>query len=271
MNAIMFILNNTERDISLFRKNIQLLKKNYLDQFPCEVVCLHESDFPKSELSIIDSLVGKPIKFIQIEFETPEYPKEIMDKIPLYFPWEGHPNGFGFSMGYRKMCRFMAGEVFNQTYLNGYKYIWKLDTDSSILEKIEYDVFKRMEESNAIYGFLNIQNDSPKTTIGLWDRAIKYFREENNYPIHADISHPQHANKVFYTNFEIFDIEWFRGEIYQKYYKFIEKAGGILIHRWGDHCIRYIGVTSLVPQDKIILFDSIHYFHHSYYFNPRPL
>ena len=44
-NAIVYLLNDNEKDKHNFRSSIGLLIKNYLNNFPCDVVCFHEKGF----------------------------------------------------------------------------------------------------------------------------------------------------------------------------------------------------------------------------------
>lgn len=116
--AIVFLLNNHTKDIFNFRKSIELLIKNYCSKFPTDIICFHEPDFPESELYILKSILENlvSIYFHKIEFQIPDYPKELLNKIPKYYPHPDFPNAQGFSIGYRHMCRFFAGEILNCRY-----------------------------------------------------------------------------------------------------------------------------------------------------------
>jgi hypothetical protein len=267
-NAIIYLLNNAPKDILFFRKSIYLLNKNYLENHPCDVICLHEADFPNEEKLIIQKISAAPIQFVPIQLEMPNYPEEIKSKIPEFVPHPEITSVPGFPMGYRYMCRFFAGEVFKKDYLRQYKYVWRLDTDSLILSPIRYDVFRRMEESKAKYGYINIQFDHPKMTLGLWEEAAKYFEEKGIRPL-VDLNDPAHKNRVFYTNFEIFDMDWFRSGVYQDYYNHIDAAGGIFINRWGDHCIRYIAVRGMLKEEETLFLDDVHYYHSREFLNNK--
>ena len=245
MNAIIYLLNNAEKDILCFRNSIQFLNQNYLFLNQCDIICFYEKDFPAQEIEYIESVSAKKIKFVKIKFEVPQYPHEISSKIKEYVPHPDFPSALGFSMGYRQMCKFFSGEIFKNENLEKYEYVWRLDTDSYILSPIQYDVFNRMKENNSKYGYINIQFDHPKMTIGLLEESIKYFNLANFSPL-IDLTLDEHKNRVFYTNFEIFDMKWFRGLEYQNFYNFINESGGIFIYRWGDHCIRYIAVKSMI-------------------------
>lgn len=264
-SAIVYLLNNSEKDKNNFRASIQYLLKNYLTNFPCDIICFHEKNFDPNEIQIIKEYLKINIYFEEIEFNLPNYNQEILNQIHEYFPHPDFPSYQGFSLGYRHMCRFFAGEIFKQQILNGYEYIWRLDTDSFILDKINHNVFDKM--NNHIYGYINIQNDHEGVIKNLWDTCYEYFKTIGDFKQFFEIDKDKHFRKVYYTNFEIFDMAWFKGDEYQSFYKFIDESGGIYKYRWGDHVLRYIALNCLSNTNKFTFFNDIKYYHSELYFN----
>ena len=268
-NAVVYLLNNHPKDINNFRLSIQYLVNNYLFSFPCDLIFFHESDFPQNEIELISNSLSKfyfNFKFVKIDFCIPAYSDEILKEIPDFFPHPDFPECQGFSIGYRHMCRFFAGEIFKHPELQSYNFVWRLDTDSFILNKFGYDVFEKMNTNNSIYGYINIQNDNEGVIKNLWPSCSKYFNSINKNNIFENDSE-FHFRKVFYTNFEIFNMSWFKSEEYQSFYNYIDESAGIYKYRWGDHVIRYIALNSLVDKDKLLFFNDIDYFHSERYFN----
>lgn len=271
-NAVVYLLNNNQKDIFNFRQSISLLIQNYYQQFNCDIICFYEPDFPESELqNLSKNLSDINIEFHKIVFSIPDYPKAILDSIPEYFPHPDFPQALGFSIGYRHMCRFFAGAMFSHPVVNKYKYIWRLDTDSFIVDPVNYNVFDKLKDNGAIYGYINIQHDHPGVIKDLWENSYEYFKIINKTEIFEPKNILFHWNRVFYTNFEVFDVEWFTGNEYQNYFNFIDNLAGIYKYRWGDHSIRYIGVNSLASPEQIHFYDDIRYFHQNEYFNTRIL
>lgn len=267
-SAIVYLLNNSNKDISNFRRSFPLLIKNYYEKFPCDIVCFYEEDFPLLELDFLkNQLKDIRIKFYQINFSIPNYSFGIKNNIPKYFPHPDFPDSTGFSIGYRHMCRFFAGDIFNHPVIKKYKYIWRLDTDSYILESIDYNVFDKLQINDSVYGYINIQDDHPGVTKYLWDQSEYYFRLIHKDEIFSPDNKMIHQNKVFYTNFEVCDVEWFSSDAYQNYFDFIDSSAGIYHYRWGDHSIRYIALNSLLKPEQIYFYDDIKYFHQKEYYN----
>ena len=262
-NAIVFLLNDNPKDKHNFKISINLLIKNYLSEFPCDVICFYEKNFDENELNLIRS-TGVILK--EIEFSIPKYDQDTLNQIPEYFPHPNFPNCLGFSIGYRHMCRFFTGGVFNQDVLSKYKYVWRLDTDSFIVEKIKYDIFSRMSQGDYNYGYINIQNDHDGVVKNLWENCEQYFNSVGD-PNGFFNEKNKHFKKVFYTNFEVFKMSWFKSDEYQSFYKFIDQTAGIYKHRWGDHVLRYIAINCLSNMSKCLFYDDIKYYHSELYFN----
>ena len=50
------------------------------------------------------------------------------------------------------------------------------------------------------------------------------------------------------NDIEIVNLQWFRGEEYMDYFRFLDSTGGFWIHRWGDHAIRTLAVAMYPPR-----------------------
>jgi hypothetical protein len=163
------------------------------------------------------------IRYETIEFKVPEYSQEILDQIPEFFPHPTHGNGPvawghpGFSMGYRHMCRFFSGELYNHSVIKEYDYYLRLDTDSFIHTPLNYDIFKWAEEVGCYYGYIEpaIQKDNPKVIEGLW-KTVNELIPENFIE----------EGMMFYTNFELGKVSWFLTSEYMRFYNELDKTDG---------------------------------------------
>jgi hypothetical protein len=271
-DCVLYLAGNSEENIKDFHKSLRLLYQNYLKNFSCDVVVFHEKAFIQHLPILIKAFPNISFKFFEITFELPKYNAYILEKIPEYFPHPTHGNGPiawghpGFSMGYRHMCNFFAGDIYNQPALADYDYYMRLDTDSYILREISYNVFDMMRNRNAIYGFIGaaIQTDNSKVIDGLWD-CCKQFSDMSKYVCNKSIILNISPGKMYYNNFEIGKISWFKKEAYTTFYKHIRDSGGIYTKRWGDAPIRYLGINLLLDDSMLVNVTDIAYQHGAVY------
>lgn len=257
MNCVLYLLNNTEEDINTFRRSISLLFSNYLDYYPCDTICLHEKDFPESEKKYLLSKYN--LIFHEIEFTVPNINGcgSIPEKLP-HCEKIHRDSGKYFSIGYRHMCRLYSGELFKMSFMEKYKYVWRLDTDSYILGRVNYNVFDKLYNNNAVYGYINIQKDHPNAVIDFYESLQKILKNRSG---RDHIFSNEEKNKVYYTNFEVLDLEFFRSSSYLSIYDAIDKTLGFYNRRWGDHIFRYSVLNFLLDKSKFFFYYDISYHH----------
>lgn len=259
MNCILYLVRSSEEDLNDFNKSLSLLETNLIP-FTGEVdlVVFCEESFEEYKSKVETQL---NIKYQLIEFDIPDYSKEIVDNIPEFFPHPTHGNGPvswghpGFSMGYRHMCRFFSGEMYKFDILKQYDYYLRLDTDSFIHTPLNYDIFEWAKNNDCYYGFIApaVQQDNEKVVEGLWDYVNDAY--PNNIP----------DRLMFYTNFELGKISWFLTSEYMNFYNYIDKCGGIYTKRWGDAPIKFLGINLFMNQKNIIPVQGFTYQHGAIY------
>eukprot|EP00966_Prymnesium_polylepis_P249417 5766610-Prymnesium_polylepis.1 len=60
--------------------------------------------------------------------------------------------------------------------LSQYEYVWLLDTDAFILGPLPYDVFGYMAATNATFGYVDVNVETPAVADGLADWMADYLR-----------------------------------------------------------------------------------------------
>lgn len=269
-NCIVYLANHREQEIKDFLKSLHLLQDNFLKIHDVDVVVFHEKEFNCYIQNLIKLFPKINFIFKELNFQL-SYSEDILNKIPEYFPHPTHANGPvawghpGFTIGYRHMCNFFAGELYKESILDNYDYYMRLDTDSFILREVKENIFDKMKNLNAFYGFIAqaIQSDNPKVTIGLRE-CVKEFLDTNKIKTNIDISQIR-ENGMFYNNFEIGKISWFKNSEYMKFYEHIKNTGGIYIHRWGDAPIRYLLLNLIMPHNNMLNITEIAYQHGAIY------
>jgi hypothetical protein len=60
-----------------------------------------------------------------------------------------------------------------------------------------------------------------------------------------------------WSNFEIGDLDFWRGEAYMKFFEFLDSKGGFYYERWGDAPVHSIGAALFAKKEQIHFFNDI--------------
>lgn len=272
-NCILYLVHNPT--IDQLNDSLRLVSENVLPSIKeeCDIILFHEADFNKKNVLPISNIISQRdsyryrLIFYEITFRIPEYPEEIRTKIPEYFPHPTHAHlgHKGFTIGYRHMCRFFSGGLYELPIMNIYDYYLRLDSDSFIHTKIDYDIFEFMKSGNYNYGYIApaVQYDNPKVVGGLWAEVEKWINDnaiETKMPLSAIPD-----RKMYYTNFELAKVSWFQRGGYKALFDHIDSTGGIYTGRWGDAPIKYLGVNLFMPQSELMAMSGFTYQHGAIY------
>ncbi|GMG20768.1 unnamed protein product [Ambrosiozyma monospora] len=182
---------------------------------------------------------------------------------------------------YHNMCRFNSGWFYRLEGLKKFKYYWRVEPDVDFFCRVDYDLFRFMEDNELTYGFTISLYDSPWTIETLWPTTLKFVSENPQY-VHPNGAfkwltenqqNPENTKNAqgystchFWSNFEIGDMDFYRGEAYSKWFDSLEEAGGFYYERWGDAPVHSVGLGLFEDKSKIWWFRDIGY-HHSPYVN----
>ncbi len=72
-----------------------------------------------------------------------------------------------------------------------------------------------------------------------------------------------------WSNFEIADMNFWRGAAYRAFFDYLESQGGFYYERWGDAPVHSIAAALFASKDQIQFFDEIGYEHFPYTHCPR--
>ena len=65
----------------------------------------------------------------------------------------------------------------------------------------------------------------------------------------------------FWSNFEIADLNFWRGEAYTKYFEYLDQKGGFYYERWGDAPVHSLAAALFLNMDELHWFHDIGYKH----------
>src|SRR3990167_4107952 len=243
-DCIAILTGNESEDLADLNRCLALVAANVLPSCAdrVDVLVFHESSFNP----LVPHVVARfDLRFVEIAFEVPAYPADVMALIPEYFqhPTQSARGRPGFSMGYRHMCRFFAGAMYQHPAIQEYRRCLRLDTDSAVLTPMAHDVFAWAERENVQYGYIapGMQVDCPLVGHGFHE-FLSAYRPGEALPA---------RDTVFYTNIEMSDVRWFRSGAYDDYWRAVDRSAGIYLHRWGDHLIKYAGVQMLMDPRRL--------------------
>jgi alpha 1,2-mannosyltransferase len=176
-----------------------------------------------------------------------------------------------FWMGYRHMCRFYSGGIYRHPSMAQYDWYWRLDSDSYILSPVDYDPFQRMADNGYEYAYMGDtdEKDLPRVCMGLWDTTMD-FMKKNGISMSKQLKeHSLEDGKtwdhtMYYTNFEIGKLSFFRGNDYMAYFDHLDQTGQIYYNRWGDNVIHWLGVNMLMDESKTWAVKDMTYQHNNW-------
>lgn len=257
-------------DIASMTKSIQQIENRFNKNYKYDWVFLNDEPFDDKFKKAISAVVSGEAKFGTVPKEHWSYPDWI-DKEKAAYAREDMVQKkviYGGSVSYRHMCRYESGFFYKHPLLAEYEYYWRVDPDIKIYCDINYDVFQYMKDNNKKYSFTISLHEYRETIPTLWettrefiDTYPEYLDEDNNMAWISDDNGRTYNGCHFWSNFEIASLDFFRLEAYDKYFEYLDKAGGFFYERWGDAPVHSIAASLFLPKDSIHFFGDIGYFH----------
>lgn len=183
---------------------------------------------------------------------------------------------YGDSVSYRNMCRYNSGFFYKHDLLKQFRYYWRVEPDVKFFCDITYDPFKFMQENNKVYSFTISLKEIGKTIETLWD-AVKefvtdypeYVANENGMQFLSNDGGKSFNLCHYWSNFEIADLDFWRGEAYEAFFAHLEAKGGFYYERWGDAPVHSIAASLFARKDQVHFFSDIGYQHDDFAHCPR--
>lgn len=255
MNRIIYLLKNDKKEIAMLFQSLKLLSLNFLPNNNYPITIIHDEEISNEIFEEIKKYSGVDFQTILISFETEEYKSRTIG-VPEFIMVPGVDRGFG--IGYRHMCRLYSYGMYEIKEIQDTKYYLRLDCDSYFIEPVNYDIFKVMEDNDIVYGYNAITTDNPLVSQNLWEVSKEYSKTHDVLKVPID---EVKQYNVYYTNFEIAKFDWFENSGYKDFFKFLDNENGIYKWRWGDHCIKYLGVEMFLEDNRKHYFNLPSYRH----------
>lgn len=275
-NAVILILcRNSDRESIV--KTIRNFEDMFNGKFGYPYVFLNDEEFTDEFKDAVRDVVSSTVEFGRLEPQEWEVPpwidmdraKEEMKKM------EERKVIYGGSLSYRKMCRFFSGFFYRNKLVQKYDYYWRIEPDVKFLCQIDYDPFTYLRENNKQYGFVISLMEFMETIPSLFGETVKFVANNldtirkhggSRFILNEDRSY---NGCHFWSNFEIAGFSLFRSDTYQKYFDWLDKAGGFFYERWGDAPVHSIAASLFLDRDQIHFFSDIGYEHPPFQHCPR--
>ncbi|KAF7363460.1 Glycosyl transferase [Mycena sanguinolenta] len=183
---------------------------------------------------------------------------------------------YGGSLPYRNMCRFNSGFFYRHELLKPFKYYWRIEPDVKFFCDLDFDPFLVMQDQNKVYGFTVALPEYETTIPTLWKEVRKFINAnpglvspDNAMDFLSDDGGETYNRCHFWSNFEIADLDLWRGEAYSKFFDFLDEQGGFYYERWGDAPVHSIGAALFARKDQIHFFNEIGYRHEPFQHCPQ--
>ncbi|PRT52952.1 Alpha-1,2 mannosyltransferase KTR1 [Wickerhamiella sorbophila] len=268
-----FVTLARNSDLDGIMGTIRGVEDRFNHRYNYDWVFLNNEEFSDEFIKMTSQIISGEAKYGVIPKEHWSYPDYIDKEKAAEGRKKMEEDGiiYGGSESYRHMCRYESGFFFQHPLMQDYRYYWRVEPDTLLLCDINYDPFKYLRVNNKAYGFTIALYEYMATIPTLWEVTLKFL---SSFPEYV---HPHNLAKFlsedggqnynrchFWSNFEIADADFWRGDAYQNYFKFLDRMGGFFYERWGDAPVHSLAAALFLDRDQIHFFEDIGYYHPPY-------
>ncbi|KAK0240114.1 glycosyltransferase family 15 protein [Armillaria nabsnona] len=258
--AIVMLARNS--DLNGIIVSMKQMEDRFNKKFRYPYVFLNEQEFSEQFKSRVSELTDVDVKFGLIPQDHWYQPETIDEAKASDARADMMKNNVIYGGAYRNMCRFNSGFFYRHELLKPYKYYWRPDV--KFFCDLDYDPFLIMQDQHKVYGFTVSLYEYERTIPTLWAAVREFLEanpgitpEDNAMDFLSDDGGLTYNRCHFWSNFEIGDLDLWRGEAYSKFFDFLDSKGGFYYERWGDAPVHSIGAALFARKDQIHFFNDI--------------
>ncbi|KAJ7932844.1 glycosyltransferase family 15 protein [Mycena leptocephala] len=265
-----FVMLARNTDVNGAVQSIRSIEDRFNREYGYPYVFLNEEPWTDEFKKRISAITNAPIEFGVIPHDWWFQPDWIDEAKATEGRKKMSEQGiiYADSVSYRNMCRFNSGFFFKHEMLLKYKWYWRIEPDVLFHCTLTFDPFVYMEEQKKVYSFTIALYEWSATIPTLWDTVKNFMKKYPDYIAKDNALGFMSENNGegfnmchFWSNFEIADMDFWRGEVYTKFFEFLDQTGGFYYERWGDAPVHSIAAGLFLPKDKIHFFNEIGYEH----------
>lgn len=284
--TIVALVRNNE--IAKIKRTIVQFEEKFNRKFEYPYTFINDQPFTDAFKKKVRSFTDAEIHFVQIAPELWDKPAWIdRGKEKAAMADLSRQNvAYAQKESYHNMCRFYSGAFYQVPELRNFRYYWRIEPDVKFYSDVNYDVFKYLAGTGKIYGFTINIYDIHQSVKSLLPETLAFLNKDDNYKyvnkngafqwITENRQLPEKAKYTggfstchFWSNFEIGDMDFFRGEAYTNWFNHLESTGNFYYERWGDAPVHSLGLALFADKTKLHWFRDIGYFHQPYVHCPK--
>ncbi|KAJ7065565.1 glycosyltransferase family 15 protein [Mycena amicta] len=265
-------------DLNGIVRSMTQMEDKFNKRFGYPYVFLNEENFTDEFKRSVSAITSSKVEFGLIPHDhwfQPDWIDE--EKARKNRDWMvEHDVIYGGSVPYRNMCRFNSGFFFRHPLLDKYRYYWRMEPDVRFFCSLSYDPFLFMQDEKKKYGFTISLPEYGETISTLWAAVSEFVRDHPEHVVKdnamgflSDDGGETYNRCHFWSNFEIGDLDLWRGEAYSKFFDYLDSKGGFYYERWGDAPVHSIGAALFARKDQIHFFEDIGYRHEPFQHCPQ--
>ncbi|TRM59913.1 nucleotide-diphospho-sugar transferase [Schizophyllum amplum] len=263
-----FVVLARNSEVKGVEQSIRDLEARFNAQYQYPYVFLNDEEFTDAFKGRVLALTSAPVEFGLIPAEHWNQPGWIDEGRALASRKKMQKDGVMYGGAYRNMCRFNSGFFYRHPLMLKYRYYWRIEPEVHFHCDINFDPFLFMQQNKKVYGFTMSVYEIAETISSLWSTVSAFVEAHPAYLAAANsldfVSSDRGATYNlchFWSNFEIGDMEWYRGEAYSKFFDYLDRAGGFYYERWGDAPVHSLAVALFLNTSQVHFFDPIGYQH----------
>lgn len=268
-----FVTLAQNKDLYSLVDSVKAMEDRFNRKYHYDWVFLNDEEFNDEFKSVMRSIVSGNASFGVIPKEHWGYPDWVdLDKAAAgRKAMVAKKIIYGGSESYRHMCRFESGFFWRHPLMNQYRWYWRVEPGVKFYCDIDYDLFKFMETNDYRYGFTISMHEFRETIPTLWNTTLQFVKDHPEYVAPdnllgfvSDDKGKTYNRCHFWSNFEVADMDFWRGPAYSQYFDYLDRTGGFFYERWGDAPVHSIAAAFFLNKTQFHHFEDLGYYHGPY-------